>query len=230
MVNPTQVDTNQDGIGDACQCLSGSCDDQNPCTDDSCSPTTGCSHTNNSLGCNDGNACTQTDSCQAGVCTGSNPVVCTASDQCHVAGTCDTGTGLCSNPNAANGTTCSDGNPCTSGDSCVGGACQGGTPTTAPPETQNVNADPDKVTFTWSAAAFATRYGVVRGSTGALPVGPGGGDEVCFGNLPGTSLVDPELPANGTGFWYLSRGENDCGLGSYGNQSDGTPRITTTCP
>ena len=43
----------------------------------------------NGTACNDGNACTQTDTCQAGACAGANPVVCTASDQCHAAGTCD---------------------------------------------------------------------------------------------------------------------------------------------
>jgi RHS repeat-associated protein len=48
--------------------------------------------------CNDNNACTQIDTCQNGTCTGSNPVVCTAQDQCHDAGTCDTATGQCSNP------------------------------------------------------------------------------------------------------------------------------------
>jgi len=29
-------------------------------------------------------------------CTGANPVVCTAQDQCHDAGSCDTSTGACS--------------------------------------------------------------------------------------------------------------------------------------
>jgi hypothetical protein len=48
--------------------------------------------------CNDGNACTQTDTCQVGVCNGANPVVCGASDACHVAGTCDPSSGSCSNP------------------------------------------------------------------------------------------------------------------------------------
>ena len=36
--------------------------------------------------CNDGNACSQVDTCRAGVCIGSNPVLCTALDQCHIAG------------------------------------------------------------------------------------------------------------------------------------------------
>src|SRR5439155_490154 len=78
--------------------------------------------------CNDGNACTQTDTCQSGVCTGSNPVVCTASDQCHDVGTCNTTTGVCSNPNKANGTTCNDNNASTSGATSQRGTC--GTPTT----------------------------------------------------------------------------------------------------
>ena len=44
---------------------------------------------------------------------GANPVTCTASDQCHVAGTCNPATGACSNPPAPNGTACNDGNACT---------------------------------------------------------------------------------------------------------------------
>jgi hypothetical protein len=41
--------------------------------------------------------------------------VCSASDECHLAGTCDTGTGLCSNPDATDGTSCSGGGTCQSG-------------------------------------------------------------------------------------------------------------------
>src|SRR5262249_34871179 len=48
--------------------------------------------------CYDGNACTRTDTCQAGACRGGNPVVCTASDLCHTAGVCNPATGICSNP------------------------------------------------------------------------------------------------------------------------------------
>ncbi|WNG15258.1 FG-GAP repeat domain-containing protein [Cystobacter fuscus] len=47
---------------------------------------------------------------QNGVCTDlCAGVVCTASDQCHVAGTCDPATGQCSNPTADDGTSCSGG-------------------------------------------------------------------------------------------------------------------------
>ena len=55
----------------------------------------GCSAAPNGTSCDDGNACTQTDTCQAGSCLGSDPVVCTASDACHSAGTCNTTTGSC---------------------------------------------------------------------------------------------------------------------------------------
>ncbi len=82
----------------------------------------------NGTGCNDGNACTQSDGCQAGVCTGASPVTCSALDQCHMAGTCNTGTGLCTNPNASNGTSCSDGNACTQSDACQAGVCTGASP------------------------------------------------------------------------------------------------------
>lgn len=123
---------------------------------------------------------------------------------------------------------CDDANACTTGDSCAAGICTG-TPVAAPPEVQSVTVAADKATYNWSAAASATRYDVVRGSTGAFPVGPGGGDEVCFDNLPGTTLNDPAVPAVGTGFWYLSRGESACGNGTWGNATSG-PRVTTTCP
>ncbi|MGH7435875.1 MAG: hypothetical protein ACRENE_09390 [Polyangiaceae bacterium] len=82
----------------------------------------------NGTTCDDGNACTQTDTCQGGTCTGSNPVVCSASDQCHVAGTCSTATGTCSNPAATNGTTCTGTNLCNRSYTCKSGTCTGSSP------------------------------------------------------------------------------------------------------
>ena len=67
--------------------------------------------------------------CQNGVCKDlCENVSCTASDQCHDAGTCDPSTGACSNPVKANGSACSDGNACTQSDSCQAGACVGANP------------------------------------------------------------------------------------------------------
>jgi hypothetical protein len=93
-----------------------------------CDPQTGlCSNPvkANGTACNDTDLCTQTDTCQAGVCTGSNPVTCTALDQCHDVGVCNSGTGLCSNPPKANGTPCDDGQLCTYNDVCASGTCGG---------------------------------------------------------------------------------------------------------
>ena len=59
---------------------------------------------------------------------GGTPVVCTASDQCHDAGTCNPATGVCSNPAKPNGTACNDGNACTQTDTCQAGVCTGSNP------------------------------------------------------------------------------------------------------
>ncbi|MBI5535277.1 MAG: hypothetical protein HY898_21295 [Deltaproteobacteria bacterium] len=120
-------DQQQEPIASTTQALT--CDDGNPCTTD-----TGvyplCTHTSvtNGTPCNDNNACTRTDTCQRGICTGSNPVVCTALDQCHLVGTCNTTTGICTNPIKTNGTTCNDNNGCTQTDTCQSGTCTGSNP------------------------------------------------------------------------------------------------------
>jgi hypothetical protein len=128
-------DNNACTLADTCE--NGTCTGSNPvvCTAQdqchvvgTCDPTTGtCSNPSkdNGSACTDNNACTQIDACQGGVCTGANPVVCAASDQCHVAGTCDPATGQCSNPAADNGTACNDGHACTQTDICNAGSCIG---------------------------------------------------------------------------------------------------------
>jgi hypothetical protein len=81
--------------------------------------------------CDDGNACTLTDTCQEGVCDGSAAegitITCAPADQCHTAGVCDPRTGLCKNPPLADGTPCDDGNACTLTDTCQEGVCNGST-------------------------------------------------------------------------------------------------------
>src|SRR5207248_2451305 len=74
----------------------------------------------------DGDACTSGETCQNGTCgSPTSTVTCTALDQCHVAGMCDPTSGVCSNPAAADGTVCDDGNACTYTDTCSGGQCVG---------------------------------------------------------------------------------------------------------
>jgi hypothetical protein len=139
--NPNKADDTSCTDGDACTqtdtCQTGTCTGSNPVTcaaldqchvAGTCEPTSGiCSNPNKTDGtaCTDNNACTIGDSCQAGSCSSGTATVCTALDQCHVAGTCDTGTGACSNPNASNGTVCTDNSACTTGDSCQAGVCSG---------------------------------------------------------------------------------------------------------
>jgi hypothetical protein len=78
----------------ACQ-LDAHCNDNNQCTDDTCSSGS-CVHTNNSAACNDGELCTSNDVCDGGLCIGTN-----------------------------NTADCDDGDPCTPTDSCGGGICVG---------------------------------------------------------------------------------------------------------
>ncbi len=144
--NPNEANGTACNDGDACTqtdtCQAGTCTGANPVTCAAldqchvagvCDPGTGvCSNPSKADGsaCSDSNACTQTDTCQAGTCTGANPVTCSALDQCHVAGVCDPGTGACSNPNEANGTACNDGDACTQTDTCQAGTCTGANPVT----------------------------------------------------------------------------------------------------
>jgi hypothetical protein len=78
--------------------------------------------------CDDSDACTQADTCQSGVCTGDDPVTCTALDQCHDVGVCDPATGVCSDPIVVDGTSCEDDDACTLNDFCLAGVCTAGSP------------------------------------------------------------------------------------------------------
>ncbi len=59
------------------------------------------------------------------VLTRCSGVICQAQATCHAAGSCDEATGLCSNPNAPDGTACDDADVCSERDQCVAGACVG---------------------------------------------------------------------------------------------------------
>ena len=117
----------------------GSCDDGNPCTDDSCNDGT-CDHKANTKPCDDKDLCTIGDVCSDGGC-GGDPKNCDDGFAC-TADTCAGGT--CahnpSDPECDDGTPCTadkctdkgcvstpqDG-PCDDGDGCtVGGGCKNG--------------------------------------------------------------------------------------------------------
>eukprot|EP01065_Artemidia_motanka_P042695 TRINITY_DN5771_c0_g3_i2.p1 TRINITY_DN5771_c0_g3~~TRINITY_DN5771_c0_g3_i2.p1 ORF type:complete len:4752 (+),score=1264.50 TRINITY_DN5771_c0_g3_i2:1602-15857(+) len=80
------------------------------------------------VGCSDNNPATTADTCRQGGCAGVDrcaSVSCTARDACHVAGVCDAASGRCSEPAAADGSACDDGDSTTVNDRCVSGACVG---------------------------------------------------------------------------------------------------------
>jgi hypothetical protein len=75
--------------------------------------------------CEDGNGCTQSDSCQSGVCQAGEPIVCADDSTCQYAGVCDPELGACVYQEAADGTPCDDENECTGPDACSDGECTG---------------------------------------------------------------------------------------------------------
>jgi hypothetical protein len=129
----TCSDGNACTAGDSCQagaCTNTgptACDDSNPCTANLCNIATGCNYpTQTGTECSDGNFCTVSDVCTAGVCGGTtrncdDGKVCTTDSCINTSG--------CSNE-AATGSVCDDGNPCTTTDKCNSSAACVGVATT----------------------------------------------------------------------------------------------------
>ena len=216
--NPAKTDGESCIDGDACtqsdSCSAGVCVGASPvvCTArDSChdvgtcnSATGVCSNPQkqDGQGCNDGNACSQTDVCQGGVCTGGNPVVCTALTPCHNVGTCDPSTGQCSNPQKAEGESCSDGNACTQTDTCISGSCSGANPVVCP------------------APAVCKQQGTCDPSTGTCTTPDAPGGTPCLSNGVDGQCLLGVCVACGDGF--VNGGENcddNNGLGGDGCSS-----------
>jgi len=136
--------------GDACtgpdvcsgaSCTPGAalnCDDDNPCTADSCDAVSGCGHTpisgcqacQTDGDCTDGNACNGAEACVEGVCTGGTPLVCNdgnscTTDSCNAESGCSNvtveGCVACNVDTAA--TVCNDSNPCTADSCSESGTC-----------------------------------------------------------------------------------------------------------
>jgi hypothetical protein len=130
-LNTDQLDSDKDGLGDACECPQDIlCNDDNLCTDDSCENATGCVHTPNSLPCDDGDICTET-TCQEGSCDVVHEIdgCCHGDDDCVVPlMRCNTTDNLCSGVSCAGCETDTDcgaaGNGClnmSSGSVCMVG-------------------------------------------------------------------------------------------------------------
>ncbi|APR83973.1 Cartilage oligomeric matrix protein precursor (COMP) [Minicystis rosea] len=146
--NLKQGDTDGDGVGDECEqpagaacktdiaCGSNSCLD-GVCCEKACpagcytcsmsagAPKEGLCTPLSGTACDDGNPCTQTDTCVQGECVGGSPKACPGADACNEAAKCDPESGSCKSAPKQAGTPCDDANPCTSPDACNEGLCIG---------------------------------------------------------------------------------------------------------
>jgi hypothetical protein len=93
----------------------------------------------------------------------------------------------------------------------------------------------DAAALAWSGlagqAGAGTVYDVVRGAAVDLPSDGGIGGAACF--APGAaalSVVHGPDPAPDTFWYFLARGRNACGDGTYGDASSGAERINAACP
>jgi RHS repeat-associated protein len=127
--NVTQLDSDGDGRGDACQCLnvpngtacSTGCKTGETCQSDACT-----GGTNRTGSCSTGNPCKQFETCTSGVCGGgtSRPGSCSTGNPCTQSETCTNG--VCGGGTSLTGG-CSTGNPCKQFETCTNGVCGGGT-------------------------------------------------------------------------------------------------------
>ena len=117
-------------LGDHChlgECISSAslvCQDNNPCTDDTCLPEGGCEFTPNSGECDLDSLCSTDDFCQQGKCQPGQTVDCSDSNPCTNE-YCDPAQGCVY---FANASPCEDGDQCTIGDVCADKVCTAGEP------------------------------------------------------------------------------------------------------
>jgi hypothetical protein len=110
--------------GDACsktKCVGApvSCDDENPCTLDTCDPASGCGHAAIAGVCEAGDPCRGPDTCVEGACVEGPAVACDDKNDC-TSDACE-GTKGCVYTPVSGG--CDDNDVCTTGDHCQSGLC-----------------------------------------------------------------------------------------------------------
>ena len=115
-------------------CQDTVCDDQNPCTVDSCDASSGeCTTAPRPDGstCDDGLFCTKNSLCEAGACAAGTPIDCPGAEfGCRV-GQCDEETDQCVLTNALEDSPC-DADSCVTDQACDAGVCAGGIPVSCP--------------------------------------------------------------------------------------------------
>ena len=162
--------------------------------------------------CSDGNACTQTDTCQAGMCAGANLVVCSASE-CKLAGSCAPATGQCSTSNALNGAPCSNG-------TCSAGACvsaSGGAGGTG----SGVGGTGSGVGGTGSAGSHSGGGSGAAGAPATLGTSGTGGDGRAGETVANAGGGGMSTPEPGSGGESNSTSGGTIGAGATGNAAAG---------
>ena len=110
--------------GDCADKTTADCADSNVCTNDSCIATLGCHHAVNTLPCDDGDVCSEGDTCAQTKCKPKGIAGSACDDGNHCTNdACDLAQG-CTHTNAPG--TCDDGDLCTAGDVCALGLCKPG--------------------------------------------------------------------------------------------------------
>jgi hypothetical protein len=224
----------------ACQSAGTPCDDQNPCTADTCiDPSTGCSHAPLNTGaCDDGDACTTGSTCVQGTCTHGTAVSCDDNNVCTF-DSCDFFTG-CKHVVQPILEPCGTGLCTRSFDHCEGGVyhegecipgppapevCDGfdndcdGIVDNAPPlaayATLNVSQGAGgSADLSWPAVPGASGYGVLRGDLVTLQsMGDLGVSlTACLAyDTAAVALSDPTPVETGQGLFFLLRAMNCAG-------------------
>jgi DNA-binding beta-propeller fold protein YncE len=91
-----------------------------------------------------------------------------------------------------------------------------------------------KTSLGWTSAApgsgSGTVHDVVRGAVGELALGARPSDFCLASGTPGATATDALAPPPAQARFYMVRGRNACGAGTYGAASNGAPRAATICP
>ena len=232
-------DGNACTLTDACQageCVGSDpkpCDDEKPCTADSCDPATGCVFdADDELTCDDGDACTLTDACEAGQCVGSNAKVCDDGKPCTT-DSCEPATGCVFEADDA--LTCSDDNVCTQTDVCQAGECVGSNPKSCGdgnPCTDN-ECDPTAGCVTVNNAAscsdgvFCNGADTCSGGSCSKHAGNpcSGGKPYCSGSACHQCLQSSHCGSVSYGGWSSCGGySNDCDQSGTKTRTKYTPK------